>query len=93
MTWHYVINAPCNGRQINDHQIKSLICEERENDAFRFPHENNVSQKANGLFATLSIILQGFIHTSRPEPFQVEGDITIPQPLEGRNYLLQGPAC
>jgi hypothetical protein len=24
------------------------------------------------------LAIQGFIHASRPEPFQVEGDITIP---------------
>jgi hypothetical protein len=32
-----VINAPRVGAQINDRQCKSLICEESENDIFRFP--------------------------------------------------------
>jgi hypothetical protein len=31
------INAPRVGAQINDRQCKSLICEESENDTFRFP--------------------------------------------------------
>jgi len=31
------INAPRMGAQINDQQYKSLICEESENDIFRFP--------------------------------------------------------
>ncbi len=32
-----VINAPRMGAQINDRQNRSLICEESENDTFRFP--------------------------------------------------------
>ena len=36
MTSHKVINPPQAGRQINDQRCKSLICEESENDTFRF---------------------------------------------------------
>jgi hypothetical protein len=37
MTFREVINAPLWGAQINDRHHKSLICEESENDIFRFP--------------------------------------------------------
>jgi hypothetical protein len=46
---------PVMGAQINDLQRKLLICEESENDTFRFPQINVGSQKAAiRLFATLS---------------------------------------
>jgi hypothetical protein len=39
--------------------VKSLICEERENDAFPFPHDINGLRKVQAeLFATLSIVGQ-----------------------------------
>jgi hypothetical protein len=37
MTLQKVINAPIGGDQINDLHCKLLICEESENDTFRFP--------------------------------------------------------
>jgi len=37
MTFYKVINAPGKGAQINGLQRKLLICEESENDIFRFP--------------------------------------------------------
>ena len=37
MTLEEVINAPIEGAQIDDLHRKLLICEESENDIFRFP--------------------------------------------------------
>ncbi len=37
MTSQEDINAPIKGAQINNLHRKSLICEESENDTFRFP--------------------------------------------------------
>ncbi len=37
MTLQKVINAPIEGAQINNLHRKSVICEESENDIFRFP--------------------------------------------------------
>ncbi len=37
MTSQEVINAPIGGAQISDLRCKLLICEESENDIFRFP--------------------------------------------------------
>jgi len=37
MAWQEVINAPIEGRPINDLHSKLLIWEESENDTFRFP--------------------------------------------------------
>jgi hypothetical protein len=43
------------GAQINDVECRSLICEERGNDNFRFPQRNYEVQKVTpGLFATLA---------------------------------------
>ena len=46
MDMQKVIIAPGVGAQINDRQYKSLICEESENDTFRFPF----SQKSRSDF-------------------------------------------